>query len=524
MERFLPLLLDVWKEACRHIEIDESVRRIFPVLARRLPLDDLLVRRVDPGRGWFETVALGTAEGSPEPPLGRSRCDTEDLERALAWIGRREVLRGTAEQVARDLPGVLPEGLEGPVMAGGLNGTEGPAGVLILSARGARAFRAEHAPLVAALLDPLSVALDNDRRVRELSHLREAAEADRRSLLTRLGRQDIADTIVGAEAGLQAVMERVELVARSDAPVLILGETGTGKEVVARAIHARSRRSTGPFLRVNCGAIPSELIDSELFGHERGSFTGAAALRKGWFERADGGTLFLDEVAELSPAAQVRLLRILQDGSFQRVGGQHQLTVDVRVVTATNRDLHAMVADGGFREDLWYRIAVFPIHLPALRDRAEDIPALATHFALRAATRLGLAIQIPTREDVALLATYPWPGNIRELASVLERAAILGEGRRLEVAKALGIDVPGTPKRDLPPGPSPASPQPLAATGDAEPLDRAMARHIETTLARTRGRIEGPFGAARALGINPHTLRARMRKLGIDWQRFRENA
>jgi DNA-binding NtrC family response regulator len=183
-----------------------------------------------------------------------------------------------------------------------------------------------------------------------------------------------------------------------------------------------------------------------------------------------------------------------------------------------------MVADGGFREDLWYRIAVFPIHLPALRDRAEDIPALATHFALRAATRLGLAIQVPTREDVALLATYPWPGNIRELASVLERAAILGEGRRLEVAKALGIDVPGTPKRDLPPGPSPASPQPLAATGDAEPLDRAMARHIETTLARTRGRIEGPFGAARALGINPHTLRARMRKLGIDWQRFRENA
>ena len=180
-------------------------------------------------------------------------------------------------------------------------------------------------------------------------------------------------------------MEQVQLVAPSDTPVLILGETGSGKEVVARAIHSRSRRASGPFLRINCGAISPDLVDSELFGHERGSFTGAVAERKGWFERADCGTLFLDECGELPLPAQVRLLRVLQDGTFQRVGGERPLHVDVRVIAATHRDLPAMVASGQFREDLWYRIAVFPVRLPPLRERLADIPALATHFALRAA-------------------------------------------------------------------------------------------------------------------------------------------
>ena len=221
-------------------------------------------------------------------------------------------------------------------------------------------------------------------------------------------------------------------------PVLILGETGTGKEVVARAVHSRSGRAAGPFLRVNCGAIPPELVDSELFGHERGSFTGATARRQGWFERADGGTLFLDEIGELTAAVQVRLLRILQDGSFERVGGQQPLHADVRLIAATHQDLQAMVAAGRFRADLWYRIHVFPIRLPPLRERPEDIPDLARHFALRAAQRLGLMPQAPEPPDIALLLAYPWPGNVRELAAVMERAAILGDGRRLAVAEALG--------------------------------------------------------------------------------------
>ena len=226
-------------------------------------------------------------------------------------------------------------------------------------------------------------------------------------------------------------------------------------------------------------------------------------------------------MGELPLAAQVRLLRILQDGWLDRVGSQRPISVDVRMVAATHRDLAAMVAEGRFREDLWYRIAVFPIVLPPLRERREDIAEMARHFAQRAATRFGLAPAEPTAEDLELLAAYPWPGNVRELATVIDRAAILGDGKRLEIAPALGIAA--TPMVS---SPGMAGPRPPAPPGAAEPagivsLDAAMRRHIEAGLAATAGRIEGPHGAARLLKINPHTLRARMRKLGIDWKQFR---
>lgn len=326
----------------------------------------------------------------------------------------------------------------------------------------------------------------------------------------RLKRAGLNEAIVGAEEGLREVMAAVRQVARADAPVLVLGETGAGKEVVARAVHMHSRRANGPFLRVNCGAIPPELIDSELFGHERGSFTGAVGTRKGWFERADGGTLFLDEIGELPLAAQVRLLRVLQDGSFQRVGGERSLNVDVRLVAATNRDLRQAVRDGSFREDLWFRIAVFPIPLPPLRERLQDIPALAVHFSLRAAERLGLPPRMPDTGDLALLAAYPWPGNVRELSSVIERAAILGDGHRLEVARALGVSPPlgtlGTPQ---------------VVNQTLTSLEDVIRQHIEAALNQCHGRVEGPFGAARLLDLNPHTLRSKMRKLGVEGRRFR---
>jgi transcriptional regulator with GAF, ATPase, and Fis domain len=313
-------------------------------------------------------------------------------------------------------------------------------------------------------------------------------------------------------------MERVALVSPSGVPVLILGETGSGKEVIARAIHTRSARAAGPFIRVNCGAIPPDLIDSELFGHEKGSFTGAVGSRRGWFERADEGTLFLDEIGELPPAAQVRLLRVVQEGVFERVGGERSLKVDVRLVAATHQDLATMVQQGRFREDLWYRIAVFPIVLPPLREHPEDIAALAEHFAQRAAVRFGLTPQLPSRQDITLLTDYAWPGNVRELITVIDRAAILGAGKRLEVGKALGL-IPGV----YPVAPTPDQPPPPQPLPTATPLslDAAMTQHIEAALAATRGRVEGPHGAARLLGINPYTLRGRMRKLGIDWNRFR---
>ena len=384
-----------------------------------------------------------------------------------------------------------------------------------------RRFSRTQIDLLASLAEPLAAALDNDARLHEIAALREAAEADRRSLLNRFGRKDVGDTIVGEDSGLRQVMQRVDMVSRSDVPVLILGETGTGKELVARAIHNRSDRHSGPFIRVNCGAIPRELIDSQLFGHEKGSFTGAADTRQGWFERADMGTLFLDEIGELPLDAQVRFLRVLQDGFVERVGGAEPIRVNVRVVAATHRDLASMVRESAFREDLWYRIAVFPILLPPLRERTEDIPAMARHFAERAAVRFGLAPVVPKDADIRLLQTYDWPGNIRELGTVIDRAAILGNGRTLELAAALGLAAPRRPARSrhrrCEPHPSPHR----AAPANVQTLEAAMKSHIEAALRATHGRIEGRHGAARLLAINPHTLRARMRKLKIDWSAFR---
>lgn len=515
-DEWVGLLEQVWREACRHIDIAESTTLVAPLLAEVLPVELVLVRRFDLQRSCLETVAAGQPGELQAPEHARTELRADELDRLLDWGRQGRILRGDGD--AKLLALIAPAGLNTVVAAGPLRG-EGntdAAGVLVLAARNGEDFAPDHYRLLQALLEPFSAALENDRRVREMATLREAAEADKRTLLTKLGREEISDTIVGIEQGLRGVMERVELVARSDVPVLILGETGSGKEVVARAIHSRSRRASGPFLRVNCGAIPPELIDSELFGHEKGSFTGAIAMRKGWFERADGGTLFLDEVGELPAAAQVRLLRILQDGAFERVGGQRSLQADVRIIAATHRDLKQMVSHKHFREDLWYRIAVFPIELPPLRNRPEDIPALAAHFALRACRRFGFPPQVPTSDDLNLLVRYSWPGNVRELAAVLDRAAILGDGRSLQVAKALGAPAPENGPHAI----QAANELPVESA-EFPTLNQAMARHIEAALIRTRGQIEGTSGAAALLGINPHTLRARMRKLGVAWQRFR---
>jgi len=519
MEKFQTVLLSVWREACRHIEIGESTETISAILAQHMPIHQIFVRRIDRQHSCLETVAVGLAASEEVQPDPRTECSPTQWKKLLSWCGRGEVAQhGRRQSLSSALAIILPAGIEGDLLAGPLGVRGDPSGVLVLSTPPLRTFNARHAALMQVLLDPFSAALDNDRRLRELATLREASEADKRSLLTRLGRKKLGDTIVGGDSGLRAVMQRAELVARSDAPVLIFGETGTGKELLARAVHARSARCAGPIIRVNCGAIPPELIDSELFGHEKGAFTGAVESRKGWFERADGGTLFLDEIGDLPHAAQVRLLRILQDGWLERVGGQHPINVHVRIVAATHRDLAGMVAEGNFREDLWYRLAVFPIVLPPLRERHEDIPELAKHFAERAATRFGLPLVMPSQDGINLLMSYPWPGNVRELAAVIDRAAILGDGERLEIGKALGVDTawPASPVAEDGP-----KPQRRSAASEIVALDTAMKQHIEAALTITRGRVEGPHGAAILLDINPHTLRAKMRKLGIDWKRFR---
>jgi hydrogenase-4 transcriptional activator len=538
-------LAELWREVGRHLEIEESVRRISPMLTARLPVDGLLVRRLDREPMRLTTIASvrGNAGDTIEASSTRSECDEPAARELLRFLDDGQALLVLPHDRPLLLRTLLPSGLRVPVIALPLSAEGRPVGVVLMLGDSQNALLAEHAKSTQELVEPFSVAFENDQRMHEMARLREALEADRRALLTRLERQDITDTIVGESGGLSAVMERVAQVAPTDAPVLILGETGSGKEVIARAIHARSRRARGPVVRVNCGAIPANWIDSELFGHERGSFTGAVSTRKGWFERADGGTLFLDEVGELPLEAQVRLLRVLQDGSLERVGGHQAITVDVRIVAATHRNLEIMVAEGRFREDLWYRISIFPVRLPGLRERPQDIPALATYLAQRAGMRLSGTPLVPSEHDLALLARYPWPGNVRELTAVIERAAILGSGRRLEVAKALGsydpdavivralepqLTTPSTiPPISLTPLPFPRTlgREPLNGVtqlhGELPSLGAAMVSHIERALIATHGRIEGPFGAAKLLGINPHTLRARMRKLGIDWARFR---
>ncbi len=511
MESFRHILTDLWREACRHVEIAESTANIAQILACQVPLDRLIIQSVNHQRATIETLAMAGSVAEGPFQDARIQLAPDKMADLLVWLES-----GAVTQIHHDpFPPFVPAGVKSSVLAGPLKSTGDLLGIVLLVSHPGQPFGDRHQAVLEVLLEPFAVALENDHRFREMVALREAAEADKRSLLTRLGREDIGDTIIGAEAGWRSVMERVELVARSDAPVLILGETGTGKELVARAIHRRSPRAAGPVIRVNCGAIPPDLIDSQLFGYEKGAFTGAVESRKGWFERAHGGTLFLDEIGELPLAAQVRLLRIIQDGWLERVGGTRAINVDVRIVAATHRDLAGMVYDGKFREDLWYRIAVFPILLPPLRDRKTDIPLLARHFAHKAAVRFGLPVLMPTEEDIELLMAYRWPGNVRELGTVMDRAAIIGNGVRLEVAMALGVMAA--------PNAQPPAPQPQPATSKQGllSLDDAMAVHIKAALAHTRGTIEGANGAAVLLKINPHTLRARMRKLNINWTDFR---
>jgi PAS domain S-box-containing protein len=348
--------------------------------------------------------------------------------------------------------------------------------------------------------------IDDRKRNEERTHSENVA------LREEIEHSSMFEEIVGSSEALRRVLGQVSKVAPSDSTVLISGETGTGKELIARAIHSRSNRSTRAFIRVNCAAISPSLIASELFGHERGSFTGAHQRRLGRFESADAGTIFLDEVGEIPPETQVALLRVLQEHEFERVGGNQTVPVDVRVLAATNKDLRAAVADGTFRQDLFYRLNVFPIQVPALRDRVEDIPLLVEYLVDRYAKKAGKRIRSVSKNTLDLFQDYHWPGNIRELQNVVERAVVLCEGERFCV----------DPSWLAPASSSPTSPNPTTQTiplvADLAERERAM---IENALREAEGLISGPTGAAAKLGIPRQTLESKIRKLGINRHRFR---
>jgi formate hydrogenlyase transcriptional activator len=430
------------------------------------------------------------------------------LADALAAVGEADTPRGMVRALAASLSAHLPitraelEVGQRRVSAEHTGGSwraaegPGPAGAVAIAPglriwpRGALPAFAEDAGLRAALGRALEVARRHLVVVERVARLSRRALAENRDLRADLEQRSCE--IVARSPAMRAALERARLVARHPTTVLLTGESGTGKEVLAREIHRLSPRAHRGFLTVNCGALPEALVESELFGHERGAFTGADRAHAGAFERASCGTLFLDEIGELPASAQVKLLRVLQERTIRRVGGNDELPVDVRVIAATNRDLAAMVRAGQFRHDLYYRLDVFAIALPPLRDRREDIGPLVAAIGAELADRLRLPGPVLSRPVLARLAAHDWPGNVRELANRLETAMILGGE----------IDLPRRP-----------------SSGDGT-LEAAVRRSIEDALRASRGKIYGAGGAAARLQLKPATLQSKMRKLGIRRDRF----
>ena len=340
------------------------------------------------------------------------------------------------------------------------------------------------------------------------SRLSRDSKIENVALREEIDKASMFEQIVGTSPPLRNVLSRVSKVAPTDSSVLITGETGTGKELVARAIHRRSRRSSRAFVSVNCAAIPRDLIASELFGHEKGAFTGATQRRLGRFELAEGGTIFLDEVGELPAETQIALLRVLQEHEFERVGAAGSIRTNVRVIAATNRDLEAAIAAGTFRSDLFYRLNVFPIEMPSLRERREDIPLLVEYFIDRFARQAGKSFQAVNKKSLDLLQSYPWPGNIRELQNVIERSVIVCETENFSVDESwLSRQPPAT-----------------VPSSGLEPLRKLPSQEkeiIEAALSESGGRVYGPSGAAAKLGIPRSTLEHKIRSLKINKNRFK---
>jgi len=380
-------------------------------------------------------------------------------------------------------------------------------GIFSVSAIGENRYTDFHASLISVLNEPFSIALSNALRFKELNELKEKIEEDYRYLRQEMD-GDSRNTMVGAKTGLRNVMQMINQVAPMNCPVLLLGETGTGKELVANAIHYSSPRKEGPFIKVNCGAIAESLVDSELFGHEKGAFTGAISKNIGRFERAHHGTIFLDEIGELPAKAQVRLVRAVQQNEIERVGGINTIQIDTRIISATNRNLEKMVDSGNFREDLWFRLNVFPIVIPPLRMRSQDIPELVDHMIRRKVAQMNMN-QIPelASDTIKKLSSYYWPGNVRELENIVERALIRHTDGPLKIAPFFSDKMPGRRQN-----------VPFREYDSGEPvptLNQGTTALIKRALTISKGKIYGPGGAAEILDMHPNTLRYKISKLNI---------
>ena len=490
---------------CSSLDLEIAMWRAMQFLKDFIPADEMYLHLYDKGLGAMRTIAGATvSEGrkmdriTPLPQEVRARIEEFS---GMSVINKPELEAGFQFMLGyygRPDTSALVQLLE----------VEGQKlGALVLLAQGRDKFSETHARLFSLIKEPFAMALSNTLKHQEVLRLKELLADDNRYLHQELLHLS-GDEIVGDEFGLKKVMNMVRQVAPLNSPVLLLGETGVGKDVIANAIHFSSPRKDGPFVKVNCGAIPETLLDSELFGHEKGAFTGALSQKRGRFERADKGTIFLDEIGELPPQAQIRMLRVLQYKELERVGGTHPISVDIRLIAATNRNLEEMVKEKQFREDLWFRINVFPIRIPSLRDRREDIPALVHHFVERKSRELKLP-NSPALAKGAIdrLTSYDWPGNVRELENLVERALILSQGAPLTFDN-LSEAMKGTKSS------SPAEPEDKILK-----LDAVISGHIRRVLEMANGRVHGKGGAAELLGMKPSTLRYRMNQLGIPYGR-----
>ncbi len=510
----LQVLLEVNNLLVANRDLQELFRGIVTTLERVIHHDYTSLALYDPATGLLRIHALDfpAGRGLLRPEMNVS-LDSSPSGRCFS-TGQPCLLRGAEiDRFSSEVIRILrSEGVESvccvPLFAHGRT-----LGSLNLASRRVDAFSETDVELLSQVAGQVAIAVENALAFKEIDALKNKLAEEKLYLEEEIRSEYNFEEILGESAALKRTLAQVELVAAANTTALILGETGTGKELIARAIHNLSPRRARTFVKVNCAAIPSGLLESELFGHERGAFTGAIAQKIGRFELADRGTIFLDEVGDIPLELQPKLLRVLQEQELERLGSTRTLRVDVRVVAATNSDLAKLVAEKQFRSDLYYRLNVFPIYLPALRERREDIPLLVRYFVQRYSRQLNKKVQYVPAEVMDTLANYSWPGNIRELENLIERAVLLSPGNELRVPLS-ELKSSATSAGVAPPEAAPVSLGALAGA-DIATLEEAERQHILRALRHTRWRIAGPRGAAVLLGMKRTTLQARMRKLGI---------
>jgi formate hydrogenlyase transcriptional activator len=493
------MLLEINNAVITKLSRDELWTAIADAVRRIVPFDRLALSQYDPKDDQLRIVTYaGPYQREDYTPIGRE-LKLDDSPAGLAFTSKKYVLRRDLEEerVTTSEERAYRHGFRSicalPLVVRGAS-----VGAITMGSLNRAQYSEADADFLMEVASQIAIAVDNMSAYEETQALKARFEAEAVYLQEEIKSEHNFEEIIGQSAPVRELLKQIEQVAPTEATVLIRGETGTGKELLARAVHDRSRRKSRPLVKVNCGAIPSGLVESELFGHEKGAFTGALQRRIGRFELADGGTIFLDEVTELPVDTQVKLLRVLQEGEFERVGSSLTIKVNVRVIAATNRNLQEAVKSGMFRADLFYRLNVFPLEVPALRERPQDIPLLVNFFLSKFAKSLGKEVRGVSQKSMENLSRYTWPGNIRELQNVIERAVVLAKGPVVQVDESML-----------------QAHEPVAGSAFIDTLENTERNHIMRALGETNWVIHGKRGAAEILGINPSTLRSRMEKLGI---------